>query len=306
MHFVVTGGAGFIGNNIVKSLIHGGHEVSVIDNLNTGKLANLELVKNKIKFFEIDIRDFDKINEVMRGTDGVFHQAALTVVQDSYVKREEYFEVNVRGTENIFRSAKENKLKVVYASSSSIYGNVSKIPIKEDFARMPINPYGETKLQTELLAEKFWKEGVEIIGLRYFNVYGKGQNKAYAGVITKFLEKIRNKEDLEIFGEGTQVRDFIFVEDVAKANISAMISKVKNGFFNVGTGEKISIKELGKMMIDISKSPLDLKYTTPLEGDVNLSQADIEFSKKLLEWESKKELQNWLKDIFESDANHGK
>ncbi len=306
MHFVVTGGAGFIGNNIVKSLIHDGHNVSVIDNLNTGKLANLELVKNKIKFFEIDIRDFDKVNEVIKETDGIFHQAALTVVQDSYVKRDEYFDVNVTGTENIFRSAKENRVKVVYASSSSIYGNVSKIPIKEDFQRMPINPYGETKLQTEFLAEKFWDEGVEIIGLRYFNVYGKGQNRAYAGVITKFLDKINKNENLEIFGKGTQVRDFIFVEDVARANISAMISKVKNGFFNIGTGEKISIGELGKMMIEISKSALDLKYTNPLEGDVNLSQADKELSKKLLGWESEKKLQSWLKEIFESDVNHEK
>ena len=306
MHFVVTGGAGFIGNNIVRGLIHDGHDVSVIDNLNTGKLANLELVKNQIKFFEVDIRDFDKVNEVVKETDGIFHQAALTVVQDSYVKRDEYFDVNVTGTENIFRSAKENKLKVVYASSSSIYGNVTKIPIKEDFQRIPINPYGETKLQAELLAEKFWKEGVEIIGLRYFNVYGKGQNRSYAGVITKFLDKIDNNENLEIFGVGAQVRDFIFVEDVARANISAMISKVKNGFFNVGTGEKISIEELGKMMIKISKSTLNLKYIAPLDGDVNLSQADKELSKKLLGWESKKRLQSWLKDIFQSDTGHGK
>ena len=146
----------------------------------------------------------------------------------------------------------------------------------------------------------------KIIGLRYFNVYGKGQNRSYAGVITKFLDKIDNNENLEIFGVGAQVRDFIFVEDVARANISAMISKVKNGFFNVGTGEKISIEELGKMMIKISKSTLNLKYIAPLDGDVNLSQADKELSKKLLGWESKKRLQSWLKDIFQSDTGHGK
>ncbi len=306
MKYIVTGGAGFVGSNIVKLLVKEGHDVTVVDNLHSGKIENLSSIFDQIEFMDIDIRDYEKLQIVTKDIDGVFHQAALTVVQDSYVKRDEYFDVNVTGTENIFRAAKEKKVKVVYASSSSIYGNVSKIPIKEDFQRMPINPYGETKLQTEFLAEKFWKEEVEIIGLRYFNVYGKGQNRGYAGVITKFLDKIRNKEDLEIFGEGTQVRDFIFVEDVARANISAMNSKVKNGFFNVGTGEKISIKELGKMMIDISKSPLDFKYTTPLEGDVNLSQADIELSSKLLGWESEKKLKSWFKDIFESDVNHEK
>tara|TARA_B100001123_G_C15340188_1_gene1034513 strand:- start:1275 stop:2195 length:921 start_codon:yes stop_codon:yes gene_type:complete len=306
MHYVVTGGAGFIGSNITKKLVSYGHDVSVIDNLNTGKLENLESVKNRIKFYKMDIRSFDEINGIIRDADGIFHQAALTVVQDSYTKTEEYIDVNVTGTENIFRSAKVNNLKVVFASSSSVYGDVQDIPISEEFEKNPINPYGKTKLDDEFLAEKFWNDGVHIIGLRYFNVYGKGQNKAYAGVITKFLDRINKKENLEIFGTGKQVRDFIFVEDVARANISAMTSKVKNGFFNVGTGEKISIEELGKMMIKISKSTLDLKYITPLEGDVNLSQADKELSKRLLGWESKKKLQSWLKDIFEMDIEHGK
>tara|TARA_Y100000817_G_scaffold296270_1_gene271680 strand:- start:608 stop:1528 length:921 start_codon:yes stop_codon:yes gene_type:complete len=298
MHYVVTGGAGFIGSNITKKLVSYGHDVSVIDNLNTGKLENLESVKNRIKFYKMDIRNFDEINEIIRDTNGIFHQAALTVVQDSYTKTEEYRDVNVTGTENIFRSAKMNKQKVVFASSSSIYGDAQDIPISEGFEKNPINPYGKTKLDDEFLAEKFWNDGVHIIGLRYFNVYGKGQNKAYAGVITKFLDRINKKENLEIFGTGDQVRDFIYVEDVAEANIKAMFSKVEKGFFNIGTGKKISIKELGEMIIETSKLNLELKFSSPLKGDVKLSQADIKLSNEFLEWKYEMELETWLNSIF--------
>ncbi len=161
-------------------------------------------------------------------------------------------------------------------------------------------------MEKELLAEKFWEYGVEIIGLRYFNVYGEKQNKAYAGVITKFLDKIEDEENLEIFGEGNQARDFIFVEDVAEANIKAMLSKVEKGFFNIGTGKKISIKELGKMMINISKLDLELKFIEPLKGDVELSQADTSLSKKLLNWEYEMELKTWLSNILNTESIHEK
>ena len=193
MKYVVTGGAGFIGKNIVKLLIKQNHEVEVIDNLHSGKISNLEEIKDKIKFHDCDILDFKKMEEICKDVDGVFHQAALTVVQESYTKKEEYYKVNVKGTENIFSLAKKYNFKVVFASSSSIYGNTNSIPIKEDFDRNPINPYGQTKLDDEYLAEKFWGMGVNIIGLRYFNVFGKDQNISYAGVITKFLERILKK-----------------------------------------------------------------------------------------------------------------
>ena len=302
MHFAVTGGAGFIGNNIVKNLIKRGHNVCVIDNLNTGKLENLEPVRNKVDFFKTDIRDFDKINQILTKMDGVFHQAALTVVQDSYTKKDEYYDVNVKGTRNIFESAKRNKLKVVFASSSSIYGDTKEIPIKENFQRNPINPYGDTKLQAELLAEEFWNYGVQIIGLRYFNVYGIGQNKAYAGVITKFLDKVRSNQQPIIFGDGQQIRDFVSVEDVAEANVMAMFSDIKNDFFNIGSGKKLSIKELAEMIIQISNLELEPKFENMREGDVRVSQADTSMAENMLKWKSKKELNKWLEDLFKMDG----
>jgi len=151
MHFAVTGGAGFVGSHLVKLLVEEGHKITVIDNLHKGKKENLGSVLNKIKFEKIDIRDYRSMKKILENIDGVFHQAALTIVQDSLSRPEEYFDVNVNGTENIFRLANENKFKVVYASSSSVYGHKLETPITEDAERIPISPYGKTKLESEYL-----------------------------------------------------------------------------------------------------------------------------------------------------------
>ena len=253
MHFAVTGGAGFVGSHLVKLLVEEGHEITVIDNLDKGKKENLAPVINKIKFEKIDIRDYESLRKVLENTDGVFHQAALTTVQDSLSRQEEYFDVNVNGTENIFRLANENKFKVVYASSSSVYGHKLETPITEDAERIPINPYGKTKLESEYLVEKYSKLNTQIIGLRYFNIFGEGQTLEYAGVITKFLGRINEGKAPIIFGNGSQIRDFIHVNDVAKANLMAMKSNTSNLIVNIATGNAISILELAKTMIDVSR-----------------------------------------------------
>tara|TARA_B110000438_G_scaffold297792_1_gene344771 strand:+ start:5788 stop:6699 length:912 start_codon:yes stop_codon:yes gene_type:complete len=298
MKYVVTGGAGFIGKNIVKLLIKQNHKVEVVDNLHSGKISNLEEVNDQIKFHNCDILDFKKMEEICKDVDGIFHQAALTVVQESYTKKEQYYKVNVEGTENIFNLAKKYNFKVIFASSSSIYGNTNCIPIKENFDRNPINPYGQTKLEDEYLAEKFWRMGVDIIGLRYFNVFGKDQNISYAGVITKFLDRILKNKSPLIFGIGNQIRDFVFVEDVAQANIHAMKSDVKKGFFNVGSGTIISIKEIAEHMLKITKNDMEPTYLDPLEGDILQSQADIQNVKNDLNWLPKKELREWLDETI--------
>ena len=276
MKYAVTGGAGFVGSYLVKLLINEGHSITVIDNLHKGTKANLEPVIDKIEFHKVDIRDFESLKEILKNTDGVFHQAALTVVQDSFERPKEYHDVNVLGTENIFKLAKENNFKVVYASSSSVYGHQKEMPIHESAERNPINPYGQTKLEDEYLAEKFWGMGVNIIGLRYFNVFGKDQNISYAGVITKFLERILKNESPQIFGIGNQIRDFVFVEDVAQANIDGMKNDIKKGFFNVGSGTIISIKEIAEYMLKITKNNIKPMYLHSLEGDILQSQADIQ------------------------------
>ena len=209
MKYVVTGGAGFIGSNIVKKLVARGDSVTVIDNLNTGKEENLQSVKDEIIFLKDDILNFDLLEKVTQEIDGVFHQAALASVQDSFSKPDEYHNVNVNGTENILKLARKNNFKVVYASSSSVYGNPEKIPINEEDSKNPINPYAETKLQKEKLARKYSRNGVKVIGLRYFNVFGKGQSKEYAGVLKLFLERIRDGLPPKINGDGTQFRDFV-------------------------------------------------------------------------------------------------
>jgi len=296
MKFVVTGGAGFIGSNIVKQLLKQNHTPIVIDNLCRGKIERIS--SPDIEFHKVDIRNIDQLKKILKNSDGIFHQAALTDVQESFTKQEEYNDVNVKGTENIFKIAKEFNLKVVYASSSSVYGNPEKIPITENSKRDPINPYGKTKLDDEFIAEKYSKDNVSIIGLRYFNVYGKGQTGSYAGVITKFINKLKENKDPIIFGSGIQVRDFIFVEDVALANIAAMKSNVNNGFFNIGTGITTSIKQLAKIMIDLSNLKLEIQYEKALDGDVNNSQANTNLTESALKWKYSIKLKDGLETII--------
>tara|TARA_Y100000741_G_scaffold1723_1_gene1453 strand:- start:147 stop:1046 length:900 start_codon:yes stop_codon:yes gene_type:complete len=298
MRYAVTGGAGFVGSHLVKLLIKKGHEVKVIDNLHTGKMENLQEVESEIEFQKIDIQDYDSIEKELNSVDGVFHQAALTVVQDSFKMPEKYHDVNVKGTENIFKIAQKNNFKVVYASSSSVYGHQNVVPILEDFEKRPINPYGKTKLDDENLAEKYAKYDVKIIGLRYFNIFGKGQTLEYAGVITKFLDRIRDKKPPIIFGTGSQIRDFIHVEDIANANYLAMDSNVSNLHVNVGTGNSISILELAKIMIDISNLDLEPIMEKALEGDIEKSQSDNTLARKSFGWEPEKKLEEWLKEIM--------
>ena len=298
MRFVVTGGAGFVGSHLVKLLVREGHQVKVIDNLHTGKMRNLEEVIANIEFCELDIQDFDSMETELRDIDGVFHQAALTVVQDSFKMTDKYHSVNVDGTENIFKIAQKNNFKVVYASSSSVYGHQDVVPILESFDKKPINPYGKTKLYDEILSEKYANQGVKIIGLRYFNIFGKGQTLEYAGVITKFLDRLRDKESPIIYGTGSQIRDFIHVEDIAKANSLAMESDVSFTHANIGTGNSISILELAKIMIDISGLKLEPIMEKALEGDIEKSQSDNSLARKLFDWKPEKRLEDWLKETI--------
>ncbi len=284
MRYVVTGGAGFIGSNIVKKLVGRGDSVTVIDDLNTGKEENLESVRSEITFLEDTILNTNLLEKETEGVDGVFHQAALASVQDSFSKPEEYHNVNVNGTENILKLAEKNKFKVVYASSSSVYGNPERIPIKEEDSKNPINPYAKTKLEKEELAKKYSKLGVSVIGLRYFNVFGKGQSKEYAGVLKLFLERIRDGLPPKINGDGTQFRDFVYVEDVANANIMSMDSNVDHDFFNVGTNTSITILDLAKTIIKFSDLEIEPLFGPELKGDVKRTVADINLIKDKVGW----------------------
>jgi len=298
MKYVVTGGAGFVGSYLVKLLVNEGHSVIVIDNLVKGTKANLESILDKIEFHQIDIRDYESLKNILKNIDGVFHQAALTVVQDSFDKPEEYSEVNVSGTENIFKLANENNFKVVYASSSSVYGHQNIMPITENANRNPINPYGQTKLDGEYLFEKYSKMGTKIIGLRYFNIFGNGQTLEYAGVITKFLDRIKQNESPLIFGNGSQIRDFIYVGDVVMANLLSMMSDVSNLLVNIGTGKAITILELANMVVEVSGLELKPIFQDPLQGDIEKSHADISLAIESFKWKPKKDLKEWLSETL--------
>ena len=300
MKYVITGGAGFIGNNIAKLLIKKGHDVDIIDNLHTGRKENLKEIIDKINFYQIDIQNKNDLEKIIKNCDGIFHEAALTAVPESFEKPKEYHDVNVIGTKNIFEIAQKENIRAVYASSSSIYGDVKNTPIKENADRKPINPYGQTKLDDELLAEKLSKNNVSIIGLRYFNVYGIGQIGSYAGVITKFLENIKNQKSFIVNGNGNQIRDFIHVKDIAQANITAMESKTKNGFFNIGTGIPTSINDLAKLMVELSNHKHEIIHGPQLEGDIEISQADMNFTNKSFNWSHKINLKEGLKDLIKN------
>ena len=298
MRYIVTGGAGFIGSSIVKKLVARGDNVTVIDNLNTGKEENLKSVIDKITFLKDSILNRELLEKQSQNIDGIFHQAALASVQDSFSKLDEYHNVNVNGTENILKLAKKNDFRVVYASSSSVYGNPERIPIKESDKKNPINPYAETKLKKEQLAIKYSEMGVKVIGLRYFNVFGKGQSKEYAGVLKLFLERIRDKLPPKINGDGTQFRDFVYVEDVADANIMSMDSDINHGFYNVGTNTSITILDLAKTIIKSSGLDIQPIFGPALKGDVQRTIANIDLIKEEIGWEPTILLEKWIEEII--------
>ena len=298
MKVLVTGGAGFIGSHIAEYLVQRGDDVTVLDNFNTGKKDNLAKINDKINFVNGDIRDYKLLEKLVNDTNGVFHEAALASVQQSFSMKDEYFDVNVNGIENILKLGKEYGFKIVYASSSSVYGNPVKIPIKEDDERKPINPYAQTKLEGEYLAKKYSEIGVSVIGLRYFNVFGARQSAEYAGVIKLFLEKIKQEMPPKINGDGLQTRDFVHIDDVVKANILAMDVDIKHEFFNVGTGNSISILDLANLVINASGLSLEPIHEQELSGDVRATQADTTLIRKLLNWEPKMRLDDWLTKII--------
>ena len=300
MKYVVTGGAGFIGSHLTEKLIKQGDVVTVLDNLNTGKEKNIETVKEKIEFVKGSILDTKLLEEITKDMDGVFHQAALASVQDSFTKPDEYYDINVNGTENIFKLSKKYGFKIVYASSSSVYGNPIRIPIKESDDKNPINPYAETKLKGEELAIQYSKMGVNVIALRYFNVFGKRQSKEYAGVIKLFLERIRNKLAPKINGDGTQSRDFVHVDDVVNANIMSMNNDVAHEFFNVGTNSSITVLDLAKTVIEASGLDVEPIFGPALDGDVPKSMANVDLIEQKIGWKPSSVLVDWLKEIFSS------
>ncbi|MGB2705626.1 MAG: SDR family oxidoreductase [Candidatus Omnitrophota bacterium] len=278
--FLVTGGAGFIGSNIAERLVQMGEEVTVLDDLSGGKLENLSPVKNKITFIKGDIRNEKDLDKALRGTDFVLHQAALRSVPKSMTRPVEYNDVNVNGTLKLLMKAKEHKVKrVVFASSSSVYGDRDTFPEKEKDEPNPISPYATTKLLGEYYCRLFAKSfKLETVSLRYFNVFGPRQSleSEYAVVVPKFITCMLNDEKPPVHGDGLQERDFTFIENVVQANLKAATARGISGeVFNVACGVSTTVLGIVDALNAIMNKNIKPAFGPTRPGDVRKSLADI-------------------------------
>ena len=294
MNALVTGGAGFIGSNLVERLIKDGHKVSIIDNLSTGKKENLH---KDAEFFELDIADLDAIKSVFERKDVVFHVAAIPRIGRSIEDPAETFRSNVTGTLNVLLGARDAGVaRVVYSASSSSYGPQNILPLREDMPSKPLNPYALTKYIGEELCGEFTEfYGLDTISLRYFNVYGPrtDPNGEYAMLIAKFLRMKSEGQPLTIVGDGKQTRDFTNVSDVVEANILASQIEYGGGeVINIGAGNNHSVQEIadtigGKHV-----------YVPERPGEVRDTLADISKAKRILGWEPKVSLKDGINQLM--------
>ncbi len=283
-HALVTGGAGFIGSHIVEGLIKRGAQVRVFDDFSTGKRENIEGVAadEGVEIIEADLRDYGAVRSAMDGVDVVFHEGALPSVTESIVDPVRFNEVNLNGTLNVLLAAKESGVrKVVYAASSSAYGDSEVLPKKETMREEPISPYAVNKLAGEKYCHVFDRVyGLDTVVLRYFNVFGPRQDPSspYSGVISLFITKLLAGQRPVIYGDGEQSRDFIYVENVVLANILASLSRMGDGgVFNVAGGEKVTINELFRMIRElIGVKEIKPIYRESRKGDIRHSVADVD------------------------------
>ncbi len=280
-HYVVTGGAGFIGSAIVRSLLReGAGRVIVIDNLLTGYEANLEEVKREIDFQRADIRHYEEIAPLIHGAAVVFHEAAIPSVPRSIDDPVPSHECNIDGTFNVLRAAREGGAKrVVYAASSSAYGDTDVLPKVEDMMPRPKSPYALQKLVGEYYCDLFSSVyGLETVALRYFNVYGPRQDptSAYSGVLSLFMNAAIERRPPTIFGDGEQSRDFTYVDDVAELNLkAARAGNVSGKIYNAGNGGRVTLNQAWTLLQKLEGFEASANFGPPRQGDVRDSQADV-------------------------------
>lgn len=285
--YLVTGGAGFIGSNIVEELVGRGERVRVLDDLSTGKRENIQPFMDKIEFIEGDLRDLDTVRKAMDGVDYVLHQGALPSVPRSIDDPIRSNEVNVNGTLNVLVAARDAEVKrVVYASSSSIYGDSKVLPKREDMQPNPLSPYAISKFAAESYCRNFYRiYGLETVCLRYFNVFGPRQdpNSQYSAVIPNFATAMLNGGRLIIHGDGKQSRDFTYVENVVQANLlSCKANNVAGEIFNIACGERHTLLDLVAMLNCILGKDIRPIFRTARKGDIMHSMAEIRKAKVTL------------------------
>ncbi|HTZ32595.1 MAG TPA: SDR family oxidoreductase [Methylomirabilota bacterium] len=309
MRYVVTGGAGFIGSNTVDELVRRGHSVVVLDDLSAGKEENLVEVRSKITFVKGSVTDLEAVQKVMHQADYVIHLAARTSVPRSVKDPLETNRINVEGTLNVLVAARDNKVKrLVFAASSSAYGETPTLPKTESMTPSPISPYGVSKFVGELYASVFGRcYGLETVCLRYFNIFGPRQDpdSPYSGVLSRFALAFLSDEKPVVFGDGEQTRDFTFVENAVLANLLACEAPgVAGQVFNVGTGGRISLNQTLAQLRRISGKTLQAQYEPPREGDIRDSQADISKAKELLGYEPTTDFDAGLERTYDWYQHH--
>lgn len=300
LKILITGGAGFIGSNIADYWAKQNAEVIVLDNLRTGKLENIS--NSKIKFINGSITNRDVISSIMDDVDYIFHLAALVSVPESIINPFECVEINVKGLLNILESAKEKKVKkIVFSSSAAVYGDNPISPKTTDLVLSPKSPYGITKLDGEYYLQTYLENyGLNFVVLRYFNVFGPRQdpNSQYAAAIPIFISKALKNEDIIIYGDGEQTRDFIFIDDVVNANFLASRASA-NGVYNVARGEATSVNDIVNTILKLTNSKSKIIYAEPRPGDIKHSLASIEKTKCDLNFYFKISLEEGLKKTIE-------
>ena len=296
MRTLVTGGAGFIGGHLVERLVKQDWDVMVFDSFERASPETLKTLPSEAELRRIDVRDLKSMKRYVDDVDVIFHLAALTDVVESEGKKDEYWNVNVMGTENVLKIARDVSAKLVFTSSAAVYGELSDVA-REDLKPNPISFYGATKLEGEKLCMRYHEEyGTDIVVLRLFNVFGE---RAKGGVVKIFLERAREGKPLIIYGDGEAVRDFIYVGDVVDALIKAALSEKASGrILNIGSGKPTKVRELAEVVA--KETGVKIIYESERRGEIKFSLADISLAKKLLNWNPKIYLIDWIRSSLRS------
>jgi len=303
MKCLVTGGAGFIGSHIVEALVERKAQVCVLDNFFSGNKKNLENVKEAIEIIEGDILDRKVVERVMKNVDTVFHQAALRSVPASFEDPSDYNNINIQGTLVLLEEAHRNRVKkFIYASSSSVYGENPSLPKKESDLTLPVSPYAVSKLAAEQYCQIFTKTyKLPTVSLRYFNVFGPRQpvNDGYSPVVPRFISCFLQNESPPVYGDGTQSRDFTYIENVVEANLLAMDKEHVTGVFNVGMGENHTLLDIIDLLNSFLKKKMKPSFLPPQKGDVKHTLASIELIQEKLGYRSLLSFKEGLKRTLE-------
>ncbi len=303
MKIFVTGGAGFVGKYLVISLLKKNHKVTIFDT-STQKMLKVKKITKNLTIVKGDIQKFSDLQKASFNSDLVVHLAAQISVNDSIKNPHITNAINVTGTLNILQACVANKIsKIIVASTAAVYGVTKNISVNEKHTTNPISPYGVSKLAMEKYVQSFTHSNkLDAICLRFFNIYGDGQSTEYAGVISKFIERLNKNKPLEIFGAGTQTRDFVSIDDVVQA-IEKSIKNLKGkrgNVYNIASGKSISIKELAKTLISISKKDVKITYRKARVGDLKYSRASIKLARKELNYSPKISLEKGLKQFLKN------